>query len=119
MNESKNLIITYCCLGAMAIAFVVSKAPLNDTAKAQNVDTAPSIPAVTGGTNPRLLKLNLSLSTPEDLKVKAGDSVSNGQVLVEKTLIKQGCDLNMIELQRDRKTILVELIPRLAPTSRS
>lgn len=27
-----------------------------------------------------------------------------------------GCDLNMIKLQRDRKTILVEFIPELAPT---
>ena len=30
----------------------------------------------------------------------------------------QGCDLNLIKLKGDRKTILVELIPELTPTSR-
>ena len=29
-----------------------------------------------------------------------------------------GCDLNLIKLKGDRKTILVELIPELTPTSR-
>jgi hypothetical protein len=33
-------------------------------------------------------------------------------------LSRNGCDLNLIQLKGERKTILVELIPELTPTSR-
>lgn len=122
MNESKNLIITYCCLGLMAIAFVFSKTSTESLSAIAQNNTGPTNTETitTPGTNPRLLKLNLSLSTPTDLKVKAGESVSTGQVLVEKTEIKKGLleGRNQLVLNRDaiaNRQVITPVPPNRVP----
>ncbi len=54
---------------------------------------------------PQNLKLNLSLDRPQDLKVKVDDSVAAGQILVEKTSIKQSLLNGRSQLILDRKQI--------------
>lgn len=64
-------------------------------AQPQSVPTsAPAQPqtltAPTSSTDPRILKFNLTLSEPDDLKVRQGDGVRAGQVLADRTRERNG-----------------------------
>lgn len=49
----------------------------------------PSLPVPTQSTTPAVLKFTLSLSAPDDLKVRQGDAVAKDQVLADRTRQRQ------------------------------
>ena len=77
-----------------------------------------TIPASVPTSSPRLLKFNLSLSSPKDLKVKQGDTVSAGEVLADRveershlSAQRQALELSLSEIQR--KIVIKPTVPAI------
>lgn len=92
-----NNIITYATVGLLTIGAIGQRAPsareLAEVAVAQSSSPpAPDVPLLQpkpaapskAADSPRYLQLKLSISSPQDLKVKQGDSVVAGQVLADR-----------------------------------
>ena len=91
-------------------------------AVAQSPDSMPPqviVPTVTV-TQPRLHKMNLEVSEPEDLKVKVGDAVSASQIIADQEGERARLSLQKEQLQLSLKrvessTIIQPLAPKSVP----
>jgi hypothetical protein len=78
-------------------------------------------PTTTNRTAPKLLKFELSLSSPKDLKVKAGDKISTGEVVADKveerqTLKTQRQALELSLQQIQSRAVTIPGQPKPAPS---
>lgn len=88
MSASWNNRVTYASIGLVGLALIGQRLlSVGDRIQAQTTpQVLPSHPAapVQSSNSPRLLKFSLSLSSPKDLKVKQGDTVTAGEVLADR-----------------------------------
>lgn len=103
--------------------------PQQQTVAAESVTDAPTETLTSNPKPGKLLRLNLSLSSPKDLKVKEGDTVTAGQVLADRVeeqsaLSAQRQDLILQYQQLQARTIptppapvSVPAVNQLPPTS--
>jgi multidrug resistance efflux pump len=86
MNGLQNNFATYAVVGILGLVAVGKQLPTLKGAIAQIPSpipsTAPASPTNSG--SGRLLKLNITVTAPEDLKVREGDTVSAGQILADR-----------------------------------
>ena len=86
MNGLQNNFATYAVVGILGLVAVGKQLPTLKSAIAQIPspipNTTPANPA--NPSSGRLVKINLSVTAPEDLKVREGDTVSAGQVLADR-----------------------------------
>ena len=109
-----NNVISYAAVGFFAVGVVGQRSPANkpvEPAIAQTAQTAPQVsptPLVQPKTSNSLrqLQLKLSVSSPQDLKVKQGDRVITGQVLADRveershlTVQRQALNLSLKQIQ--------------------
>lgn len=92
-------------------------------ASSNNAVQSPA-PALPPSHSPRLLKFNLSLSSPKDLKVKQGDTVADGEVLADrveerKRLAAQRKSLEIAYKQIQQRVILKPPVPTVPPVVKS
>lgn len=87
-NEWINNILTWGAIGAIAVGGIVQKSPDLRSVIAQSpIKNPEALPLPSGSRNtnsPPQLQVNLSVSSPEDLKVREGDAVTTGQVLADR-----------------------------------
>ncbi len=127
LNWNWNNLITYAALGLM-VSFLGWR-----HAHPQKIESAlpqvppplasPSIPVATSSVptaTPRLLKFNLSLSSPQDLKVKPGDTIGAGAAIADRVLERsrlivqrQALELSLQEIQG--KTVIEPTAPVTVP----
>jgi hypothetical protein len=80
-------------LGTGAIAAIGNKTPSN-----QNSNTETISPS----NQPKRLKITLSVTDPQDLKIREGDKVTKGQIISDRSLERQ-------RLQRERMAVLLTI----------
>lgn len=74
--------------------------------QAQQVQAQPqTITAPAASTDPRILRFNLTLSSPDDLKVRQGDTVAAGDVLADRTR-----DRNQLQAQQQKTQLSLQQI---------
>lgn len=117
MNGQNNL-ITYTAVGILALLAVGQRLPNIQEAIAQIPSPTPST-TPTNPVNPgagRLIKLNITVTSPEDLKVREGDTVSAGQTLADrdKERARLSAAKEQIELSL-KKIEQTELLPPPKP----
>lgn len=104
MNGLQNNFITYTALGILGLMAVGKQMPTLKSAIAQIPSPIPPTTPV-NPINPssgKLLKLNITVTAPEDLKVREGDTVSAGQVLADR-------DKERVRLTAQREQIQLSL----------
>ena len=86
MNGLQNNWVSYTAIGILGLMAASRQLPSLKGAIAQIPspipNTTPANPANSG--SGRLVKINISVTSPEDLKVREGDTVSAGQVLADR-----------------------------------
>ncbi len=120
MNEWNNR-ITIAVILLMGVFIVGSKLPKQERNLAQAASSAvqPVAPAPNSG-SPRLLKFNLSLSSPKDLKVRQGDRVGVGEILADRVeersrLMSQRRALEMAIEQIQSRVVPSPPLPTIPP----
>lgn len=129
MSESWNNRITYAAIGLTGLVLIGPQLlnSYSDTTSAdaqtptQILQSAPALPVTGRSNSPRLLKFNLSLSSPKDLKVKQGDTVATGEVLAERMeersrLTAQRQAFTLAYRQIQSRAITTPLAPVPVPT---
>ncbi len=126
MREWNNRITIAVIL--IVVAVLVGRKPLPESdrnfAIAAGDSAAPtSTPSPSNG-SPRLLKLNLSLTSPKDLKVRQGDRVGVGEVLADRLeersrLMSQRRTLEMAIEQISSRVIPTPPLPTIPPAVKS
>ncbi len=124
MNEWNNR-ITIAAILLMGVFIVGSQLPKQERNLAQAASSAvqPVAPTLNPGF-PRLLKFNLSLSSPKDLKVRQGDRVGVGEVLADRIedrsrLMSQRRTLEMAIEQISSRVIPNPPLPTIPPAVKS
>ena len=120
-----NNVISYATIGLFAVGVVGQRSPANKPVEPAIAQTAPQvspIPLVQPKTSNSLrqLQLKLSVSSPQDLKVKQGDRVITGQVLADRVeershLTVQRQALNLSLKQIESRTIAPPPAPLPVP----
>jgi len=129
LNWNWNNLITYIAIGLMVS--LLGWHPFRKTELATVAESsAPSAPLASPSiplaappsptSSPRLLKFSLSLSSPKDLKVKQGDTVTAGEAIADRieerthlTAQRQTLELSLQEIQG--KTIIKPSAPVTVP----
>lgn len=138
MSTSWNNQITYVTIMLLGLVLVGQRLPnIYDDVEAAlpkagrtQAQTTPQVlpsapaPSVQPSNSPKLLKFNLSLSSPKDLKVKQGDTVAAGVVLADRVkersrlnAQRQALELSLKQIQA--RTIIAPPAPMSVPTVKS
>lgn len=118
MNGLQNNLATYVLIGLLGIAVFSRfdfKQPTAD-AQASSPLSPLSSPSPLSPTTPgagRLVKINISVTSPEDLKVREGDTVSAGQVLADRD--KERARLSAAKQQIELSLQKIEQAELLSP----
>ncbi len=129
MSASWNNRITYAAIGLIGLVLIGQRLPdtYGDRTQAQTptqvLPSAPAPPAQSSN-SPRLLKFNLSLSSPKDLKVRQGDTVAVGEVLADRVeersrLTTQHQSLELAYQQIQARKIITPPAPVPVPAVKS
>ena len=115
-----NRLSTYTMLAAVMLGLVLPKIKMPD-ALAQSTASVQPNTLVTKSSDigtPRLLKLELSVSQPKDLKVKQGESIAAGDIIADRVDERAKLDVQRKELQLSLTQIEARQVPT-PPTLKS
>ena len=113
-----NRFSTYAVLAAAVIGLLLPKVKMPDAlAQSTNEQPTPTVKLSDAGT-PRLLKLELSVSQPKDLKVRQGDTVAAGDTIADRVDERAKLDAQRKELQLSLTQIEARQVPT-PPTLKS
>lgn len=90
--------------------------PPGEVLLSQNVPTpSPSSPPPSDRSAPRLLKLNLKISSPKDVKVRQGDTVVAGEVLADRVEERSRLTATLQSLDLEYKQVATRTVPTPPP----
>ncbi|WP_181280676.1 hypothetical protein [Aphanothece hegewaldii] len=106
--------------GCSYLPFVTKNQPTTEPSDTQNTQTIPQItPKKPQQLEPREIKIELTLSSPQELKVKPGEQLTPGQVLSDRTIERQRLlnQKKQLELSLKRLNLPIPVINSLPSIS--
>lgn len=90
--------------GVLVVGVAIAQQPIPVPTQQTTVATAPA--------STRRLKIDINISTPQDLKVKEGDSVEAGQILADKDIERKRLTAQREQIKLSLERIKGEFIPK-------